>query len=254
MSDALPQSDPLAVAESVSEAMVRQPDLFAGGEAFSSSELEMVRHARKGRYNGAVTTRSEARVALVVALRQQGCSLREIQRRTGMDTRLVVVVLREAEKSGVVPALKEVLTRRMAETTERALDRLDEELDREEPDHQLVRALGVVAGIGADKMTAAGTGGPDLHLHQHVHLAGADPARDYLMKRAAVLATESESAQPPTDSTPILADVDAAAVLAAPVGSRTDSSPDPGSNPAPASNTPATPGGGSPILAPGATP
>lgn len=254
MSDPLPQSDPLAVAESVSEAMTRQPDLFAGGEAFSHSELELVRHARKGRYNGSVTTRNEARVALVVALRQQGCSLREIQRRTGMDTRLVVVVLREAEKSGAVPAIKEVLTRRLAETTERALDRLDEELDREEPDHQLVRALGVVAGIGADKMTAAGTGGPDLHLHQHVHLAGSDPARDYLMRRARVLATESESAQQASESPPIAAGVDGVAGLAAPIDVPTDSSPDPVRTAAPAANTPATPGGGSPISAPGATP
>lgn len=253
MSEPLPQADPLAIAESVSAAMVRQPDLFAG-EAFSAADLEVVRHARKGRYNGAVTTRSEARVALVVALRQQGCSLREIGRRTGMDTRLVTVVLREAEKGGAVPALKEVLGRRLAETTERALDRLDEELERGEPDHQLVRALGVVAGIGADKMTAAGSGGPDVHLHQHVHLAGSDPAKEYLMKRAKVLATESESVRMVSESTPIAGAADSVAGLAAPIDISSDSCHQVGANPEPGPIIPATPGGGVPISPPAATP
>jgi len=186
------QSDPLAVAEHVAQAFKSQPELFDPA-AFSAEELETVRAARSlSRYNGA-RTRSEARVATVVALRQQGCSLREIERRTGMDTRLVSIVIREAERAQIVPALKEMVTRRLAETTERALDRLDQELGHGTPDAQLVRALGVVAGIGADKIAAASTPAGDLHLHQHVHLAGVDPAREYLKARAEALATESDS-------------------------------------------------------------
>lgn len=188
---ALPESDPLAIATVVSLDVARQPDLF-GPAAFSDSELGIVRAARAGRYN-ASRTQDEARVAVVVALRQQGCSLREIERRTGMDPRLVAVVVAEAERNRAVPAIKEALTRRLAETTERALDRLDDEIAAPKPDPALVRALGVAVGIGADKVAGSGSPAGDLHLHQHVHLAGADPARDYLRQRAAALATESDS-------------------------------------------------------------
>jgi hypothetical protein len=89
--------------------------------------------------------------------------------------------------------MKEVLQRRLAETTERALDRLDQEIVRDEPDPQLVRSLGVVAGIGADKLAAAANPAGDLHLHQHVHLAASDPAREYLRQRAEFLSIESGS-------------------------------------------------------------
>jgi predicted nucleic acid-binding Zn-ribbon protein len=80
MDPALQAADPLAIATSVAEEMASQPELF-GAAAFSPEELETVRIARAGRYN-ASRTRSEARVAVVVALRQQGASLREIERRT----------------------------------------------------------------------------------------------------------------------------------------------------------------------------
>ena len=213
MNPALPESDPLAIAVQVAADVAGQPDLF-GPAAFSDSELGIVRAARAGRYN-ASRTRDEARVAVVVALRQQGCSLRDIERRTGMDPRLVAVVVAEAERNRAVPAIKDALTRRLAETTERALDRLDEEIRSDEPDPALVRALGVAVGIGADKVAAGSSPAGDLHLHQHVHLGGADPARDYLRQRAAALATESDSGGAPRISEPAGAVSDAAAGLAA---------------------------------------
>lgn len=216
MNQALPESDPLALATAVALDVARQPELF-GPARFSDSELAIVRAARAGRYN-ASRTRDEARVAVVVALRQQGCSLREIERRTGMDPRLVSVVVAEAERNRAVPAIKDALTRRLAETTERALDRLDDEIRADKPDPALVRALGVAVGIGADKVAGAGSPAGDLHLHQHVHLDGADPARDYLRQRAAALATESDSGQIPGISSPTPSVSEAAAGLAASAG------------------------------------
>ena len=213
MTQALPESDPLAIATAVAGEVVAQPDLF-GPAAFSDSDLAIVRAARAGRYTGA-RTRDEARVATVVALRSQGCSLRDIERRTGMDPRLVAVVVREAEQRRAVPAIKEALNRRLAETTERALDRLDDELSRQSPDPALVRALGVAVGIGADKVAGTAAAAGDLHLHQHVHLAGADPAREYLRARAAALATESDAVGKVAESGQNAGDSAAAAGLAA---------------------------------------
>lgn len=222
MNPVLTESDPLAIATTVARAVARQPDLF-GPASFSPSELEIVRAARAGRYN-ASRTRDEARVAVVVALRQQGCSLREIERRTGMDPRLVAVVVAEAERNRAVPAIKEALTRRLAETTERALDRLDDEIASPKPDPALVRALGVAVGIGADKVAGSGSPAGDLHLHQHVHLSGADPARDYLRQRAAALATESDSASTASIIVGTQSVSDAAAELAADGGRGSDRS------------------------------
>ena len=213
MNPALSESDPLAIATAVASEVVAQPDLF-GPAAFSDSDLAIVRAARAGRYTGS-RTRDEARVAVVVALRSQGCSLRDIERRTGMDPRLVAVVVREAEQRRAIPAIKEALNRRLAETTERALDRLDDELSRQDPDPALLRALGVAVGIGADKVAGTSAAAGDLHLHQHVHLAGADPAREYLKARAAALATESDSVSTAQESGQTASDSGAAAGLAA---------------------------------------
>ena len=213
MNPALSESDPLAIATAVASEVVAQPDLF-GPAAFSDSDLAIVRAARAGRYTGS-RTRDEARVAVVVALRSQGCSLRDIERRTGMDPRLVAVVVREAEQRRAIPAIKEALNRRLAETTERALDRLDDELSRQDPDPALLRALGVAVGIGADKVAGTSAAAGDLHLHQHVHLAGADPAREYLKARAAALATESDAVGKVAESGQNAGDSAAAAGLAA---------------------------------------
>jgi transposase len=239
---ALQAADPLALATSVAEAMTRQPELF-GEAAFSELELETVRVARSGRYNGSITTRNEARVAVVVALRQQGCSLREIERRTGMDTRLVNVVMREAERAGVVPAIKEVLNRRIAETTERVMDRFDEEVKKDEPDSQLVRALAVAMGVGYDKVAAGSNPAGDVHLHLHQHAEGGDPTREYLRQRAAALATESESVVVDAISTPIPSDSGAAADVAASVGLEPGDQSAPPADPDRPTATPADPAG-----------
>jgi hypothetical protein len=198
---AVPEFDSLAIAEAVVAEALSQPELF-GPSSFSKEELAIVRIARKGCYNGA-RTRDEARVSTVVALRQQGCSLSEIERRTGMDTRLISIVVKEAERHRVVPAIRDMVTRRLAETTELVLDRLDATIRDPEADPQMVRALGVVAGIGADKVSAGAGPIGDLHLHQHVHLAGSDSGLEYLKQRAAALTTESESASTASKAPPI---------------------------------------------------
>jgi len=188
------EHDPMSIAESVAGAVVAQPDLF-GASAFSADEQSVLRVARFGEYTGRITTRDQARVATVVALRQQGASFREIERRTGMDPRLAHRVLEYAERAGLVPALKDVLTRKIGEVTELAADRLAEEIRSDEPDSQLIKSLAVAYGVGADKMRDASISVQgDLHVHQSVHLEGADPMRDYLRARAEALSTDSQAA------------------------------------------------------------
>jgi hypothetical protein len=193
MSDDVRQAaDPLAIATAVAAAVSSQPDLFGAG-SLSAEEHNLVRIARRGTYSGQITLKNEARVAQVVALRQQGCSMREIHRRTGMDHRVIRVVLQHAEKRREITALKDEVTRRLAEVTESAIERLQEEIDKPKADPAMIRSLGVVAGIGSDKVSAAPQVTGDLHLHQHIH-GPADPMREYLVQRSAVLATESEAA------------------------------------------------------------
>lgn len=193
-------TDPLAIAESVAHAVVAQPDLFAG-DAFSADEQSTLRVARYGDYTGKLTTRDQVRVATVVALRQQGASMREIERRTGMDHRLIHRVLEYAEKAGHVPALKDVLARRTGEITELAGERLSEELRKPQPCDKRVKAYGVAWGIGLDKERAASvTVAGDLHVHQSVHLEGADPMRAWLQERASRLSTDSHAAGTPPNS------------------------------------------------------
>lgn len=243
MSD-LPNVDPLAIAESVAAGFSTQPELF-GGAAFSPAELELVRVARSGRYNGA-RTRDEGRVAVVVALAQLGCSQREIQRRTGMDTRLVRVVLEQAERAGVVPALKEAVQRRAAELGEQALEVLRDVLDQGVgADPQLLRSIGVVSGILLDKAAGAAGAAGAQHLHFHQAPGGADPAAEYFRMRAAALSTECEAAAPGPKPQQNAASGSVAVGLAAPPVVDVESEPvqDPVQNGAPEAPAP-PPGGG----------
>lgn len=209
--------DSLEIAERVAIETASQPELFGPG-AFSGADLGVIRVARRGTYSGAITCRDEAMVAKIVALRQQGASFRAIERATGTDRRVVSAVLQYAEKRQEIAPLKEVVMRRMAEVTERAIDRLSDELDKEEADPQMVRALGVVAGVGSDKLAAASQVAGELHLHQHVHLEGQDPTRDWLRARAAALATESKAAAGDGKSLQVNGSTEMAAALAASAG------------------------------------
>jgi DNA-binding MarR family transcriptional regulator len=168
----IPALDFRAIAEEVS----RQPDLFAAIEA-DVREYAVIQAARERRYDG--TRTEEARAAQIVALRATGASLRAIERRLGADRRTVSAVVRAAEEQGLVPALKDVVARRMAELTERTMEMLERELDSPKPDAQLIKAGWVGAGIGADKLVAAPAPAPQLHLHAHSHRVDQDPASIY---------------------------------------------------------------------------
>jgi hypothetical protein len=84
----------------------------------------------------------------------------------------------------------------------------------------MLKSLGVLAGIGSDKVLgAAANVSGDLHLHQHVHLAGSqDPLRDYLRQRSEALgtvATESNAGGSVGNSLACNGSVELAAGLAA---------------------------------------
>jgi len=163
----------------LAQEIVRQPDLFASISAIQV-EQDVVQAARGRRYTGARVP--EARAAQIVALRLAGTSLRGIERQTGADKRTVAAVVEIAEQQGVVPPLKERLTRRMAELSDRTMDMVERELESDEPDAQLIKAGWVGVGIAADKSAAAGAlgGASDLHQHLHLHVAGPeDPAAIY---------------------------------------------------------------------------
>lgn len=214
MTDPVLQSaDPLAIASAVASAVSSQPELFGAG-SLTAEEHEIVSIARRGSYSGKITMRQEAVVAQIVALRQQGCSMREIARRTGRDPRVIRVVLQLAEQRKEIAPLKDEVTRRLAEVTESAIERLQEEIDKPKADPAMIRSLGVVAGIGSDKVSAAPQVSGDLHLHQHIH-GPADPMREYLAQRSAVLATESDAAAQAPKSRPINGSTPAAAAVAA---------------------------------------
>ena len=178
----------------------RQPELFSDLEG-SVAEMEIVRAARERRYDGSGTP--GARAAQIVALRVAGASLCEIRRRLGADPRTVSAVIRAAEEQGIVPTIKEVVSRRMAELTEKTMTALDRELDSPTPDAQLVKSLWVGTGIGADKLGAAAAPAPQLHLHAHVGPSDQDPAAVYARMlrtqdaESAVSATTSFSSKAP---------------------------------------------------------
>ncbi len=180
----IPALDFRALAEEVA----RQPDLFAAISG-SVADQEIVRAARERRYHGGRVP--EARAAQIVALRVTGASLREIERQTGADHRTIKAVVRCAEEQGMVPALKEVVARRMLELAEKTADIVDRELDSDEPDAQLIKAGWVGIGIAADKAAAASAPAPQLHLHAHLGVGDQDPASIYA---AMLRSADAESA------------------------------------------------------------
>lgn len=219
---------------------VSQPDLFAAVCAIHP-EHEIVQAARQRRYNGSRVPEAKARE--IVALRLSGESLRGIERRTGADHRTVRAVVAAAEEQGLVPAIKERMQREMLELAEATAELLRGEMNKDEPDAQIIKAGWVGLGIAADKAAALQVAG-DLHLHQHVHVGGPsadDPAAAYAAMLKGAVDVESEVVrrkQLDLNAMDVLdtsTDTDGAPLdaVAGPAGSTADRPTDPTSGPDP---------------------
>jgi transposase-like protein len=182
----------------IADQLVSQPSLFDA--ATLPVEMDTVRAARIFAFSGTTTcnSRHETRAMTIAALRLAGVSKREVARQLSCSRNTIDAVMDVLEERGKIEPLKEKLPRLLsaaaAEAAEWARELIDERAVSTEVAATL-KALGVLAGIGADKVVAAAAQvAGDLHLHQHVHLEGSDPTRDYLRQRAAALATDSHAA------------------------------------------------------------
>lgn len=197
-----------------------QPDLFpSNGE--QPVEIEVVRAAQRFPFTGTTVVRDERRALAIAVARLAGVSKRRIARELGCSRNTVDLVVEVLEKAGKLEPVKERLPGLLARAAEDATEWIRELIDKGEVSTEVaatIKALGVVAGIGADKVAAASAVTGDLHLHQHVHMEGPDPMRAWLQERARALSTDSEAVG--TDRNPLEVSVTesdsaAAAALAA---------------------------------------
>src|SRR5262245_56402734 len=176
--------------------LASQPELFDRHQL--PIESDTVTAARVFACSGRTICNSkhEARALTIAALRLAGVGKKEICRQLSCHSSTVDAVMIELERQGKIETAKDRLPRLLANTALEAGEWAREIIEERKISSDraaMVRALGVVAGIGSDKAAAVAPAG-DLHLHQHVHLEGADPMKDYLKQRAAALATDSNSA------------------------------------------------------------
>ncbi len=172
-----------------------QPDLFpASGE--QPVEVEVVRAAQRFPFTGTTVARDERRALAIAVARLAGVSKRRIAKELGCSRNTVDLVVEVLEKAGKLEPVKERLPGLLARAAEDATEWIRELIDKGEVSTEVaatIKALGVVAGIGADKVAAASAVAGDLHLHQHVHMEGSDPMRAWLQERARALSTDSEA-------------------------------------------------------------
>ena len=162
----------------VAEELSGQPELFSMDLPVA---LPLLRGAKRLAYSGKITCRDTARAAQLALVYHQTGSKRETAKLCGCDTRTVDNVLREMEAGGKLPALKERLPALLAAAAADAVEWVRELIDERGISAEraaMIKALGVVAGIGADKVAAAP---PTEHRHVHVVLDDVrDSARRYL--------------------------------------------------------------------------
>jgi len=210
--------------ESLVREVESQPELFDAPE-----DREILREAREClsggvfAFTGSTVQKDERRAMRIVILRLAGVSKREIARRIGCSRNVIDAVMEQMERAGKVEPIKDRLPKLLGQMAEDAAERardLIHEGDISNETAGMLKSLGVLAGIGSDKVhgAAANVSG-DLHLHQHVHLAGSqDPLRDYLRQRSEALggvATESNAGGSVGNSLVGNGSVDLAAGLAA---------------------------------------
>lgn len=172
-----------------------QPDLFpASGE--QPVEIEVVRAAQRFPFTGTTVARDERRALAIAVARLAGVSKRRIAKELGCSRNTVDLVVEVLEKAGKLEPVKERLPGLLARAAEDATEWIRELIEDGVVSTEVaatIKALGVVAGIGADKVAAASAVAGDLHLHQHVHMEGSDPMRAWLQERARALSTDSEA-------------------------------------------------------------
>lgn len=214
--------------------LASQPELFGADQV--PIEADTLRAARQfSVFTGTTVCRHESRALAIAALRLAGVPKREIARQLGCSRNTIDAVMGVLEERGKIEPVKERLPRLLATAAAEAAEFVrDLVADREVSADRaaMIRALGVVAGIGADKVLAASTQvSGDLHLHQHVHV-NQDPVADWLRRRAESLATDSESPASPAN---VLEIKDASpAPVAETAVSEPALAPAPGPDPAPA--------------------
>lgn len=197
-----------------------QPDLFpTSGE--QPVEIDVVRAAQRFPFTGTTVARDERRALAIAVARLAGVSKRRIAKELGCSRNTVDLVVEVLEKAGKLEPVKERLPGLLARAAEDATEWIRELIEDGVVSTEVaatIKALGVVAGIGADKVAAASAVAGDLHLHQHVHMEGSDPMRAWLQERARALSTDSEAVgteRNPLDVSVTAVDSAAAAALAA---------------------------------------
>jgi transposase-like protein len=183
--------------ESLVREVESQPELFDAPE-----DREILAEAKRSlsggifAFTGSTVQKDERRALQIAILRLSGTSKREIARRIGCSRNVIDAVIEQLERAGKIEPLKDRLPRLLGAMAEDAAERARDLIHDGDISNQtagMLKSLGVLAGIGADKSAAAQSISGDLHLHQHVHLGDADPLRDYLSQRAQALATESNA-------------------------------------------------------------
>jgi hypothetical protein len=101
-----------------------QPELFAG---FSEEETEIL-GAAQGRYTGARALLDEDRCKRICALRVTGMSDRGIEHETGINRRLIPLILEAGEKRGWLAPLRDRVVRKLATVVEMATDEIADTL------------------------------------------------------------------------------------------------------------------------------
>lgn len=199
MNLALPPASGRLDFSTLAEHLGSQLEMFVYDEDPQPIEADTVQAARIFAFSGRTTCngKHEARALTMAAMRLAGISKRKIARSLECSRNTIDAVMDHLERAGKIEPLKERLPRLLGATAEDAAERARELIQDGEVSTEvasMLKALGVIAGIGSDKVRDAAAASGDLHLHQHVHLESSDPGLEYLKSRAAALATDSEAA------------------------------------------------------------
>lgn len=158
--------------------MERQPELFSAD--CIPVEIATVAAAKVFVHSGKITCRDEARAATIAVVYQQTGSKRRTAELCKCSRHTIDAVLAEMEAGGKLAPLKDRLPTLLATAAAEAAEWIREIIEERaiSPEHAAtLKALGVVAGIGADKVAAAP---PTEHRHVHVHVSEVeDSARRY---------------------------------------------------------------------------
>lgn len=149
--------------------MERQPELFS--RDCIPVEIATVAAAKVFVHSGKITCRDEARAATIAVVYQQTGSKRRTAEICKCSRHTIDAVLAEMEAGGKLAPLKDRLPTLLATAAAEAAEWIREIIDERQvsPEHAAtLKALGVVAGIGADKVAAAP---PTEHRHVHVHVS-----------------------------------------------------------------------------------